>query len=197
MKSLNQKKIMDILSMVLILFLLFYMGKNSISRLILIITLTIPIFLTTKSFSPISLFRILSVETALLPADYSARFIIKFQSIIGEYKDYFRTDISFSKTAQIFFPIFMILIICVKIMHDQNIIKKYIPFAVVMAILFIIGIIFPVIRNLCQFLFLYTATFAVIHLSEIYLYNKCSSLLNHLPFFFLYMTALLNIRNYF
>lgn len=188
---------MDLLSVLLCLFSIYYIAGKNPARLAFLILLTIPVLLFSKSFSVNAVFRILTVLTAFLPADYSLGYLLHSEPFSQDINGFFQTDISFFRLTVLFLPVFIIALICVQKIKNRSVWKKYLPFAMVLLITLLAGLLFPSVRNLCQFVFIYTAAFAILHLEEVYLYKNCKSVVAHLPFFFLYMTSLLNIQKYY
>ena len=195
MKKFNQAKFMNILSVVLIAILLSFTAVKNIPRLILVIILAIPLIFLAKTLFSMSLFRTLSMEIAFLPVIDPSININSICFRIPDYRDFLQAVITFSELIRILLPVFMILVICAMKKNDCTFgaaIKKYIPHAIIMLIISLIGTFVPEIRELCKLIFTYAAIWVLIDISENKLYKGYNRIFAHLPLFFLYMTSIFN-----
>ncbi len=187
----------DIVSFLLLCLLVVCFVQQDTHRLLMVLVACAPMVLITilaRTFSVTALFRIFVLFTTFLPIENTIHDLLNFQSVIYEYQDYLRTGYSFWQLTLYLLPIFALLLVCARRLTGQAVAKKYLPAAILLAVLFLAGIVFPDYRTLCQFLFLFVATFAVAHLEEIYVYRKCDSLLAHLPFYYLVVSNVLKIK---
>ena len=72
--------------------------------------------------------------------------------------------------------------------------RKYIPLAIILPVLFVTGVVLNPLADICLFAFTVIIIAILKDISESYIYENNESLLINLPFYFLALTAIFQIR---
>lgn len=194
---LKNKMFVHAVSAILALHLLyryFQVYYRSLPRLLLLIVLTMIVLILPRAFSPLSFFRSLIIEIALLPViAYSIDLSEVFVSIPNLHW-FFQVLITFSPLFRFIIPVFCVMFIAACEIHEKIEFKKYIPFLVIMILTVVTAIFVPALYSISLFLFHYAIVMIIADICEGCLYKNRYSLIINLPYFFLYLTAIYRLR---
>lgn len=198
MKMLNKKKIMYAVSAILVLqllFLYFQAYYRSQPRLLALIVLTMFTLILPRTFSALSFFRSLVVEIAVLPVTAYSVHLSELSVSVPNLHFFFQMLITFSVLFRVYIPIFCVLFIAAHGIGEKIGLKKYVPLYVIMILSAMTAIFVPALYPISFFLFHYAAVVIIADICEGCLYKNRYNLVSHLPYLFLYLTALYQLRS--
>ncbi|MBP5528570.1 MAG: hypothetical protein J6X80_00810 [Lachnospiraceae bacterium] len=181
-------RILSIALSFIMMFVLYYKSQ-SVIRLVLFCLLAAVATIITMQIKPESFFRCLTVCFAFLPKiAFKTDFKVSPFDFTG-FKAFAQVVIMYSDFLLLFAPAAMILL-CVAIHKDDKknawqILKKFIPCAVIMLLCFLASAFYNPVANLCLFVFTYAAIIPVACIAEKHVYKDDSPLLTNLPYYFL------------
>ena len=181
-------RILSIALSFVMMFVLYY-KTQSIVRLVLFCMLAAIATVITLQIKPESFFRCLTVCFAFLPKiAFKTDFKVSPFDFTG-FKAFAQVVIMYSDFLLLFAPAALILIV-VAVMKDEKkdvwqILKKFIPCAVIMLLCFLASVIYNPLANLCLFVFTYAAIIPIACIAEKHVYKDDSHLLTNLPYYFL------------
>ena len=181
-------RILSVLLSLVMMFVLYYKSQ-SVVRLVLFCMLAAVATIITKHINPESFFRCLTVCFAFLPKiAFKTDFKVSPFDFTG-FKAFAQVVIMYSDFLLLFAPAALILIV-VAVMNDEKkdiwqILKKFIPCAVIMLLCFLASVIYNPLANLCLFVFTYAAIIPIACIAEKHVYKDDSHLLTNLPYYFL------------
>ena len=181
-------RILSIALSFVMMFVLYY-KTQSIVRLVLFCLLAAIATVITLQIKPESFFRCLTVCFAFLPKiAFKTDFKVSPFDFTG-FKAFAQVVIMYSDFLLLFAPAALILIV-VAVMKDEKkdvwqILKKFIPCAVIMLLCFLASVIYNPLANLCLFVFTYAAIIPIACIAEKNVYKDDSHLLTNLPYYFL------------
>ena len=177
---------------------LYIYEKRSLSHFAVLIVLTLLISVFTKSFRSESVFRTVAAEIAFLP-------YISFHIDLGRsvfdftgIKAFYQVCIMYSVLFRIYIPLGAIILLIIFMQKETEFnlknCRKYIPLAIILLVLFVTSVVLNPLANICLFAFTVIIIAILKDISESYIYEKNESLLINLPFYFLALTAIFQIR---
>ena len=177
---------------------LYIYEKRSLSHFAVIIVLTLLISIFTKSFRSESVFRTVAAELAFLP-------YISFRIDMGRnvfdftgIKAFYQVCIMYSVLLRIYVPLGAIILLIIFMQKETEFnlkkCRKYIPLALILPVLFVTGVVLNPLADICLFAFTVIIIAILKDISESYIYENNESLLINLPFYFLALTAIFQIR---
>ena len=177
---------------------LYIYEKRSLSHFAVIIVLTLLISVFTKSFRSESVFRTVAAELAFLP-------YISFRIDMGRnvfdftgIKAFYQVCIMYSVLLRIYVPLGAIILLIIYMQKETEFnlkkCRKYIPLALILPVLFVTGVVLNPLADICLFAFTVIIIAILKDISESYIYENNESLLINLPFYFLALTAIFQIR---
>ncbi len=177
---------------------LYIYEKRSLSHFAVIIVLTLLISVFTKSFRSESVFRTVAAELAFLP-------YISFRIDMGRnvfdftgIKAFYQVCIMYSVLLRIYVPLGAIILLIIFMQKETEFnlkkCRKYIPLALILPVLFVTGVVLNPLADICLFAFTVIIIAILKDISESYIYENNESLLINLPFYFLALTAIFQIR---
>ena len=181
-------RILSIALSFVMMFVLYY-KTQSVVRLVLFCLLAAIATVITLQIKPESFFRCLTVCFAFLPKiAFKTDFKVSPFDFTG-FKAFAQVVIMYSDFLLLFAPAALILIV-VAVMKDEKkdvwqILKKFIPCAVIMLLCFLASVIYNPLANLCLFVFTYAAIIPIACIAEKHVYKDDSHLLTNLPYYFL------------
>jgi hypothetical protein len=181
-------RILSIALSFIMMFVLYY-KTQSVVRLVLFCLLAAIATVITLQIKPESFFRCLTVCFAFLPKiAFKTDFKVSPFDFTG-FKAFAQVVIMYSDFLLLFAPAALILIV-VAVMKDEKkdvwqILKKFIPCAVIMLLCFLASVIYNPLANLCLFVFTYVAIIPIACIAEKHVYKDDSHLLTNLPYYFL------------
>lgn len=195
MKILKNEKFLHIVSVVLVLalslWLIYYRG---LSALFVLVILTLPTLILPRAHSLLSFLRCLVVGISLLPA-MTFPFGLTGPYVFVVDKRWVRqVFLSAMPLLQFIIPVFCVMFIVAYEIHEKIVLKKYIPFYVVMILMVLIAVFIPVLYSLSFFIFYYAIVVIIADICEGSLYKNRYSLISNLPYIFLYLTAIYRIK---
>lgn len=197
MKMLKNKMFVYAVSTMLalhLLYLYFQAYYRSLPRLLALVVLTMFTLVLPKAFSPLSFFRSLIVEIALLPVVTYSIVLSELSISVPDLHWFFQVLITFSPLFRFIIPAFCIMFIAAYEIHEKIELKKYIPFLVIMILTIVTATFVPVLYSISLFLFYYAIVMIIADICEGCLYKNRHGFLINLPYFFLYLTALYRLR---
>ena len=177
---------------------LYIYEKRSLSHFAVLIVLTLLISIFTKSFRSESVFRTVAAEIAFLPyisfhIDMGRR-VFDFTGI----KAFYQVCIMYSGLLRIYIPLGAIILLIIFLQKETEFnlkkCRKYIPLAIILPVLFVTGVVLNPLADICLFAFTVIIIAILKDISESYIYENNESLLINLPFYFLALTAIFQIR---
>lgn len=197
MKKLNNKKIIyavwTFLALPLAFLCFHYRGLLGLFVLMILTVLTL---ILPRAFSPLSFFRILVVEIALLPAIPYSINLSELSVSLPDLKWFFQVLITFSLLFRFVIPVFCVMFIAAHELHEKIEFKKYIPFYVIMFLSFVIATFAPTLYEVVYFLYNYSIVVIIADICEGYLYKNRYNFISNFPYFFLYLTAIYQLRGW-
>ena len=181
-------RILSIALSFIMMFVLYY-KTQSIVRLVLFCMLAAIATVLTMRIRPESFFRCQAICFAFLPnIAFKADLKVSPFDFTG-FKAFAQVVIMYSDFLLLFAPAALILIV-VAVMKDEKkepwqMLKKYIPCAVIMIICFLASVIYNPLSNICLFVFTYAAIIPIACIAEKHVYKDDSHLLTNLPYYFL------------
>lgn len=197
MKMFKNKMFVHAVSAILVLQLLYmYLQAyyRSLPRLLLLIVLTMLTLILPRVFSPLSFFRSLVVEIALLPAIAFSIDLSEVSFSIPNLHWFFQVLITFSLLFRYIIPVFCVMFIAAHEIHEKIELKRYIPFLVIMIITFVTATFVPALYSMSFFLFHFAIIIIIADICEGCLYKNRYNLIINLPYIFLYLTAIYRLR---
>lgn len=193
MKMLKNKMFVHAVSAILVLqflYMYFQAYYRSVSRLLLLIVLTMLTLILPRAFSPLSFFRSLIVEIALLPVIAYSIDLSEISVSIPSSHWFFQVLTTYSSLFRFIIPVFCIMFIVACEIQEKILMKKYIPFLAVMIVTVVTAIFIPALYSISFFLFHYAIVVIITDTCEGCLYKNRRSIIIHLPYVFLYLTAI-------
>lgn len=197
MKMLKKKMFMHAVSAILVLQLLYmYLQAyyRSLPRLLLLIVLTMLTLILPRAFSPLSFFRSLVVEIALLPVIAFSIDLSEISVSVPNLHWFFQVLLTFSLLFRYIIPVWCIMFIAAYEIHEKIELKRYIPFLVIMILTFVTATFVPALYSMSFFIFHYAIIIIVADICEGCLYKNRYRLIIHLPYLFLYLTAIYRLK---
>ncbi|MBP5493860.1 MAG: hypothetical protein J6X97_02115 [Lachnospiraceae bacterium] len=192
-KKLLVNRILSIALSFIMMFVLYYKSQSLI-RLVLFAMLAAVATVLTMQIRPESLFRCLAVCFAFLPnITFKADLKVSPFDFTG-FKAFVQVVILYGDFLLLFAPAALILL-CIAVYKDDKkspwqILKKYIPCAVIMFLCFLASVLYNPLANLCLFVFTYAAIIPVTGIVERHVYKDDSEIFSNLPYFFLVLVFL-------
>ena len=186
-------RILSIALSFVMMFVLYY-KTQSIVRLVLFCLLAAIATVITLQIKPESFFRCLTVCFAFLPKiAFKTDFKVSPFDFTG-FKAFAQVVIMYSDFLLLFAPAALILIV-VAVMKDEKkdvwqILKKFIPCAVIMLLCILASVIYNPLANLCLFVFTYATIIPVTGIAERHVYKNDSPILANLPYYFIVLVFL-------
>lgn len=192
-KKLLVNRILSIALSFIMMFVLYYKSQSLI-RLVLFAMLAAVATVFTMHIRPESFFRCQAVCFAFLPnITFKADLKVSPFDFTG-FKAFVQVVILYGDFLLLFAPAALILL-CIAVYKDDKkspwqILKKYIPCAVIMLLCFLASVFYNPLANLCLFVFTYAAIIPVTGIAERHVYKDDSAILANLPYFFLVLVFL-------
>lgn len=194
---LNNKKFLYAVSAILVLqllFLYFQAYYKSLPRLLVLIVLTMFTLILPRTFSPLSFFRSLVVEIAILPVAAYSIPLSELSVSVPDLNFFFQMLITFSVLFRVFIPILCVVYIAAYGIREKIGLKKYFPLYVIMTLTAVTATFVPMLLPISFFIFNYAAVVIIVDICEGCLYKNRYSIVSNLPYLFLYLTALYRLK---
>ena len=181
----------------LVLAFLYYRRYHSLLHSLSLILPAIIMPVLFKNFKPESIFRCLSLETALLPyISFRPDFTLTTFGF-SDFKNRLQVVIMFANHIRILAPLIVIAILFSYLANKEYKFKfnvKYILITIAAIILFVAPLIKIALSDICLFVFIYLCIFVIAELSEKNIYKENRYMfLTDIPFYFLVITAYFNL----